>query len=137
MIFQITKFDHTTPSRIDLQWLPVVWFKLALFFFELLNNLSPPYVTVKLDLLSPKPAPNYALYSSMQPLISSSSQLLYTLEFLLSHGTRCRYRLGPVAASPFIEKQLKACLFRNSKLSDNKSHGNSNLYRHGPNHLIT
>ena len=43
----------------------------------------------------------------MQPLISSSSQLLYTWELLLSHGPRCHYRLGPVAASPFIEKQLK------------------------------
>ena len=43
----------------------------------------------------------------MQPLISSSSQLLYNWELLLSHGTRCYYRLGPVAASPFIENNSK------------------------------
>ena len=62
--FQIAKFDHTTPALIDLHWLPVtfrVQFKLLLLVYKSLHNQSPSYIT---DLLSVKPAANYAFRSS-------------------------------------------------------------------------
>ncbi|CAH3046573.1 unnamed protein product, partial [Pocillopora meandrina] len=59
----IPKFDHITPALIDLHWFPVtfrVQFKLLLFVY------NPPYIR---DLLSLKPATNYALRSSAQSLL--------------------------------------------------------------------
>ncbi|CAH3137019.1 unnamed protein product, partial [Porites lobata] len=61
--FQIAKFDHITPALIDLHWLPVtfrVQFKLLLFVYKSLHNQN---------LLSLKPAANYALLSSAQSLL--------------------------------------------------------------------
>ena len=69
MTFQIAKFDHITPALIDLHWLPVtfrVQFKLLLFVYKSLHNQSPSYIK---DLLSLKPAANYALRSSAQSLL--------------------------------------------------------------------
>ena len=69
VIFQIPKFEHITPALIDLHWLPVtfrVQFKLLLFVYRSLRNQSPPYIK---DLLSLKPATNYALRSSAQSLL--------------------------------------------------------------------
>ena len=67
--FQIAKFDQITPALIDLHWLPVtfrVQFKLLLFVYKSLHNQSPSYIK---DLLSLKPAANYALHSSAQSLL--------------------------------------------------------------------
>lgn len=66
---QIAKFDHITPALIDLHWLPVtfrVQFKLLLLVYKSLHNQSPSYIT---DLLSVKPAANYALRSSAKSLL--------------------------------------------------------------------
>ena len=60
---------HITPALIDFHWLPVtfrVQFKLLLFVYKSLRNQSPPYIK---DLLSLKPATNYALRSSAQSLL--------------------------------------------------------------------
>ena len=69
VIFQIAKFDHITPTLIDLHWLPVtfrVQFKLLLFVYKSLHNQSPSYIT---HLLSVKPAANYALRLSGKSLL--------------------------------------------------------------------
>ena len=69
VIFQIPKFDHITLALIDLHWLPVtfrVQFKWLLFVYKSLHNQSPPCIK---DLLSLKPATNYALRSSAQSLL--------------------------------------------------------------------
>ena len=69
VIFQMPKFHHITPALIDLHWLPVtfrVQFKLLLFAYKSLQNQRPLYVK---DLLSLKPAANYALRSSAQSLL--------------------------------------------------------------------
>ena len=69
VIFQIPKLDHITPKLIDLHWLPVTFraqFKWLLFVYKSLHNQSPPYIK---DLLSLKPATNYALRSSAQSLL--------------------------------------------------------------------
>ena len=61
--------DHITPALIDLHWLPVtlrLQFKLLLLVYKSLHNQSPPYIE---DLLSLKPATNYALRSSTQSLL--------------------------------------------------------------------
>ena len=61
--------SHITPALIDLHWLLVtfrVQFKLLLFVYKSLRNQSPPYIK---DLLSLKPATNYALRSSAQSLL--------------------------------------------------------------------
>ena len=65
----MTKFDNKTTALIDLHWLPVtfrVQFKLLLFVYKSLHNQSPSYIK---DLLSLKPAANYALRSSAQSLL--------------------------------------------------------------------
>ena len=74
--FQIAKFDHITPALFDLHWLPVtfrVQFKLLLFVYKSLHNQSPSYILMQIkrkkDLLSLKPAANYALRSSSQSLL--------------------------------------------------------------------
>ena len=75
---KLRKFDHITPALIDLHWLPVtfrVQFKLLLFVYKSLHNQSLSYVK---DLLSLKPAANYALRSSAISSVPSKSQLLYT-----------------------------------------------------------
>ena len=67
--FLIAKFDYITPALIDLHWLPVtfrVQLILLLFIYKSLHNQSPSYIT---DLLSVKPAANYALRSSAKSLL--------------------------------------------------------------------
>ena len=69
VIFQIAKFDQITPAVIGFYWLPVtfrVQFKLLLFDYKSLHNQSPSYIK---DLLSLKPATNYALRSSAKSLL--------------------------------------------------------------------
>ena len=86
VIFRIAKFDHITPALIDLHWLPVtfrVHFKLLLFVYKALHNQSPFYIK---DLLSLKPAANYALRSSAQSLHLGIGPLLMLHLF---YGTRC------------------------------------------------
>ena len=66
---QIAKFYHITPPLIDLHGLPVrfrVQFRLFLFVYKSLHNQSSSYIT---DLLSVKPAANYALRSSAKSLL--------------------------------------------------------------------
>ena len=93
---KLRKFDHITPALIDLHWLPVtfrVQFKLLLFVYKSLHNQSPSYIK---DLLSLKPAANYALRSSAQSLLFLPKVNCFTLRgigplFLLHqfYGTRC------------------------------------------------
>ena len=67
--FQIAKFDHITSALTDLLWLPVMFrvqFKLLLFVYKSLHNQSAPDIR---DLLSLKPAANYALRSPAQSLL--------------------------------------------------------------------
>ena len=69
MIFQIAKFDHITPTFIDLHWLPVTFrmqFKLLVFVCKSLDNRSPSYI--KDNFFSLKPAGNYTLRSSAHSL---------------------------------------------------------------------
>lgn len=69
VFFQIAKFDHITPALIGLHRLPAtfsVQFRLLLFVYKSLHNQIPLYIK---DLLSLKPAANYALRSSVQSLL--------------------------------------------------------------------
>ena len=117
--FQIAKFDHITPALIDLHWLPVtfrVQFKLLLFVYKSLHNQSPPYIK---DLLSLKPAANYALHSSAQ-------SLLFVPKVILSStlGDRAFAHVAPVlwkslpltirtsSSLAIFKKQLKTFLFK-------------------------
>ena len=63
VIFQIAKFDHITPTLMDLQWLPVVMFRIQfkwlLFVYKSLHNRSPCL----------KPAGNNTPRSSAQSLL--------------------------------------------------------------------
>ena len=69
VIFQIAKIGHISPALIDLLWLPLsftVQFKWLLFVCKSLHNQSPSYIK---DVLSLKPAANYALRSCAQSLL--------------------------------------------------------------------
>ena len=72
VIFQIAKFDHTTPTLIDLHWLPAVTFriqfKLLLLVYKSLHNRSPSY-SEDHCMLSLKPAGNYTVRSFAQSLL--------------------------------------------------------------------
>ena len=62
------KYDHATPSLIQLHWLPVsqrIIFKILLLTFKALNGLVPMYVTELLD-----------RYLPLRPLRSLSRGLL-------------------------------------------------------------
>ena len=93
---KLRKFDHITPALIDLHWLPVMFrvqFKLLLFVYKSLHNQSLSYVK---DLLSLKPAANYALRSSAQSLLFLPKVNCCTLRGIgpllmlhLFYGTRC------------------------------------------------
>ena len=118
VIFQIAKFDHITPALINLHWLPVtlrVQFKLLVFVYKSLHNQSPSYIT---DLLSVKPAANYALRSSGKSLLLVPKVNCSTL------GVRAFAPAAPVlwnslpltirssSSLAIFKKQLKTFLFK-------------------------
>ena len=118
VIFQIPKFDHITPALIDLHWLPVtfrVQFKLLLFVYKSLRNQSPPYIK---DLLSLKPATNYALRSSAQSLLFVPKANCSSLgDRAFAHAAPVLWNSLPLtirtsSSLAIFKKQLKAFLFR-------------------------
>ena len=105
--FQFVKFNHITPALIDLHWLPVTFrvpFKVLLLVYKSLHNQSPSYIT---DLLSMKPAPNYALRSSAKsllivPKVNCSTLVLWN-SLPLTIRTSCSLAI--------FKKQLETLLF--------------------------
>jgi len=117
LTFQIAKFDHITPALIDLHWLSVtfrVQFKLLLFVSKSLHNQSPSYIT---DLLSVKPAANYALRSSAKSHLFVPSQLLYTWGSGVCSYCTCFMEFVPLTirtstSLAIIKEQLKTFFFK-------------------------
>ena len=118
VIFQIPKFDHITPALIDLHWLPVtfrVQFKLLLFVYKSLRNQSPPYIK---DLLSLKPATNYAIRSSAQSLLFVPKANCSSLgDKAFAHAAPVFWNSLPLtirtsSSLAIFKKQLKTFLFR-------------------------
>ena len=116
--FQIAKFDHITPALIDLHWLPVtfrVQFKLLLFVYKSLHNQSPSYIK---DLLSLKPAANYALRSSAQSLLFVPKVNCSTLgDRAFAHAAPVLWNSLPLtirrrSSLAIFKKQLKTFLFK-------------------------
>ena len=63
------KFDHITPVLVQLHWLPVkfrIKFKIALFVYEALHGMAPPYLA---EVLQGKPKTRYQLWSSDKDLL--------------------------------------------------------------------
>ena len=118
VIFRIAKFDHITPALIDLHWLPVtfrVQFKLLLFVYKALHNQSPSYIK---DLLSLKPAANYALRSSVQFLLFVPKVNCSTLgDRAFAHAAPVLWNSLPLtirtsSSLAIFKKQLKTFLFK-------------------------
>ena len=118
VIFQIPKFEHITPALIDLHWLPVtfrVQFKLLLFVYKSLHNQSPPYIK---DLLSLRPATNYALCSSAQSLLFVPKANCSSLgDRAFAHAAPVLWNSLPLtirtsSSLAIFKKQLKTFLFR-------------------------
>ena len=116
--FQIAQFDHITPALIDLHWLPVtfrVQFKLLLFVYKSLHNQSPSYIK---DLLSLKPAANYALRSSAQSLLFVPKVNCSTLgDRAFAHAAPVLWNSLPLtirtsSSLAIFKKQLKKFLFK-------------------------
>ena len=116
--FQIAKFDHITPALIDLHWLPVtfrVQFKLLLFVYKSLHNQSPSYIK---DLLSLKPAANYALRSSAQSLLFVPKVNCSTLgDRAFAHAAPVLWNSLPLtirtsSSLAIFKKHLKTFLFK-------------------------
>ena len=112
--FQIPEFDHITPALIDLHWLPVMFrvqHKLLLFVYKSLHNQSPPYIK---DLLSLKPATNYALRSSAQSLLFVPKANCSSLgDRAFAHAAPVLWNSLPLTSSLAIfKRQLKTFLFR-------------------------
>ena len=114
--FQIAKFGHITPALIDLHWLPVtfrVQFKLLLFVYKSLHNQSPSYIK---DLLSLKPAANYALCSSAQSLLFVAKVNCSTLgDRAFAHAAPVLWNSLPLtirtsSSLAIFKKQLKTFL---------------------------
>ena len=117
-IFQILKFEHITPALIDPHWLPVtfrVQFKLLLFVYKALCTQSPPYIK---DLLSLKPATNYALRSSAQSLLFVPKANCSSLgDRAFAHAASVLWNSLPLtvrtsSSLAIFKKQLKTFLFR-------------------------
>ena len=57
VIARSRKFDHITPSPIELRWLPVeqrIIFKILLFTFKVVNGLAPSYLSELLEAYVPR-----------------------------------------------------------------------------------
>ena len=64
LISRTHKYDHITPVLIQLHWLPIEYclkFKILLHVFEVINGLSPTYLT---DLITQDPVPSHSLQSN-------------------------------------------------------------------------
>ena len=118
VIFRIAKFDHITPALIDLHWLPVsfrVQFKLLLLVYKALHNQSPSYIK---DLLSLKPAANYALRSSAKSLLVVPKVNCSTLgDRAFAHAAPVLWNSLPLtirtsSSLAIFKKQLKTFLFK-------------------------
>ena len=118
VIFQIPKFDHITLALIDLHWLPVTFraqFKWLLFVYKSLHNQSPPCIK---DLLSLKPATNYALRSSAQSLLFVPKANCSSLgDKVFAHAAPVFWNSLPLtirtsSSLAIFKKQLKTFLFR-------------------------
>ena len=120
VIFQIAKFDHITPALIGLHRLPVtfsVQFRLLLFVYKSLHNQIPLYIK---DLLSLKPAANYALRSSVQSLLFVPKIKCFTRgDQAIAHVAPVLWNSLPLTirtsgSLTIFKKHLKTFLFRES-----------------------
>ena len=118
VIFQIAKCDHITPALIDLHRLPVtfrVQFKLLLSVYKSLNNLSSSYIK---DILSLKPAANYALRSSAKSLLFVPKVNCSSLgDRAFAHAAPVLWNSPPLtirtsSSLAIFKKQLKTFLFK-------------------------
>ena len=76
------KYDHITHVLIELHWLPIEYrlkFKILLHVFEVINGLSPTYLT---DLITHQPVPSHSLQST-------DSNLLFVPRTFSAFGDHC------------------------------------------------
>ena len=104
------KYEHITPSLIDLHWLPVEYriiYKILLLVYKAINGLSPSYIS---NLLS--------FCSSSYSLRSCSNKLLQVLRSKLkSYGDR-RFSI----AGPKLWNSIPASLRNADSLNSFKKH---------------
>ena len=80
------KFDHITPVRRELHWLPIrerIQYKTALLTWKAHNNMAPSYIS---ELLTPYIPPR-TLRSSDECLLETAKNILYFLRW--SRILRC------------------------------------------------
>ena len=102
------RYEHITPSLIDLHWLPVEYrikFKILFLVYEAINGFSPSYIS---NLLS--------FYSSSYSLRSCSNKLLYVPRSKLKcYGDR-RFSI----AAPKLWNSIRAFLRNANSLNSFK-----------------
>ena len=135
MTFQIAKFDHITPTLIDLHWLSAtfrVQFTLLLFVYYT-TKVHPTWKIFypwNQLLLSLKPAANYALHSSAQSLLLVPKVNCSTLgDRAFAHAAPVLWNSLPLTirtsgSLPIFKKQLKTSHFfwRKPLICWNSSH---------------
>ena len=73
LISNTSRFDHMTPTLINLHWLPVksrIDFKLLLIVFKALHGLAPDYL---IELINIKSLSNYNIRSNRELLLEPPS----------------------------------------------------------------
>ena len=110
------KYEHITPSLIDLHWLPVEYriiYKILLLVYKAINGLSPSYIS---NLLS--------FCSSSYSLRSCSNKLLQVPRSKLkSYGDR-RFSI----AGPKLWNSIPASLRKTDSLNSFKKHLKTYLF---------
>ena len=119
LIFNKRKFDHITPSLIELHWLPVharITFKLLVLTYKCLNDLAPSYLK---SLLLPKSETIFKLRSTCNPYLlkTPASRLVYGGDRAFSTAATFEWNKLPIEiqSSESIEifkRKLKTHLFK-------------------------
>ena len=95
------KYDHTTPLRIQLHWLPItqrIWFKVLLLTFKAIHKFSPFYLQ---ELISK--------YSPSRKLRSSDAMLLERRSYnLKTYGSRA-FRVAAPELWNTLPRVIKLC----------------------------
>ena len=89
IISMARKYDHVSPLFKELHWLPVkkrITYKIALFVFMSMNNLTPQYISC---LFSPVQQSHYSLRSRTDPF------LLQVPKMNSKKGQQCISFTGP------------------------------------------
>ena len=92
-----SRFDHITPTLINLHWLPVksrIDFKLLLIVFKALHGLAPDYLIELINIKSPS---NYNIRSNRELLLEPPS--VKTLATLGDRSLRLRH---PCFGTPYL-----------------------------------